>query len=520
MEPMELHPDEHEAFGAWAQDDLAEALRESLPVGLALFRGRDLCLRWCNPTYRSYFSEPGGNQVPLVGLRLDEYAPREIGEGVLHHLRSVAERGRPEVSGPLEFRGAGWGLTWWRYLLVPVAVEGERHVLAIVLEITEELRARRKAEELAVSLAERLAERKRLHEDAMRRAAVLDATLGAVVEGLILYDAEGRIVRMNDAARALTGYTEDDERRPVEERVARLKLLDADGNPAPLSSYLPLCALAGEVVRGVIQGFERPGGRVWASVSAAPIVDEAGRRLGAVLTVTDVTAQRELQEGMADLLRMVSHDLRTPLTAIQIRAQRLARTLPAEGKDRDTAEAINLGCKRMDGMIKELVEWGRLGVGLLEIEPRPVELGPLVAGLLGRNAPAVDASRVEVAIPEGLPPLHADPDRLERILLNLLGNALKYSPPGAPVRLEAGAEDGTVVIRVIDRGAGVPPEDRERIFDRFYRAKSGGTAEGLGLGLFITRRLVELHGGRIAVTASEVGRGSTFEARLPAALPH
>lgn len=506
--------------GSWLEaraSELMEVVGEALPVGLALFRGTDLRLRWCNPTYRSYFEEPGGGRPDLIGRRLDEYAPREVSDGVLPHLRRVADRGEATATGSLEFRGLSWGLSWWRYLLVPIEFEGERHVLGTVLEITDEVRTRRRAEDLAASLEERLGERKRLHAEAARRAAVLDATLAAVAEGLILYDDEGRIVRINDTARALIGYTDEDLRRPLEERAARLKLFDADGAPVPPEEFVPRRALAGETFRGAIYGLDLPAGRVWVSLSVAPIVDEAGRRLGAVLTLTDITRQRELQEGMADLLRMVSHDLRTPLTAIQLRAQRLARSLPADGKDRETAEAINLGCRRMDAMIKELVDWGRLGVGLLEIEPRPVELAPFVAGLLGRNAPAMDASRVELAIPAGLPPLLADPDRLERVLLNLIGNALKYSPPATRVRVEAEGAGRCVTIRVIDRGAGIPPEDRERIFDRFYRSHTGSQAEGLGLGLYITRRLVEAHGGRIAVTASEVGAGSTFEVRLPAA---
>ena len=352
-----------------------------------------------------------------------------------------------------------------------------------------------------------------------RQAARRDAALAAIAEGLIVYDAEGRIVRINDAARELIGYTAADLRRSLDERAGRLKISDIHGERIPPEAFITRRALVGEAFRGAIHAIDRPDGkRVWVSVSAAPVVDAAGARMGAVITLTDITRLRELQEEMADLLRMVSHDLRTPLTAIQLRAQRLARSLPAGG-DRELAEAIRGGCKRMDRMIGELVEWGRLGVGLLELEVRPLGLADFVQGLGGRNAGAIDAARIEAAIGAEVPPVRADPDRLERVLLNLITNGLKYSPPETRVRLEADVSGEFVRLRVIDRGSGIPPEERERIFDRFYRSRPTGGAGGLGLGLFITRRLVEAHGGTIRVE-SEVGRGSTFEVSLPVAQLH
>ena len=171
----------------------------------------------------------------------------------------------------------------------------------------------------------------------------------------------------------------------------------------------------------------------------------------------------------------------------------------------------------MDGIIKELVEWGRLGVGVLEIEPRPVSLATVFREFLARNAGVLAVHRLEAAIPDDLPELMADPERLERILANLVSNALKYSPPETPVRVEAERASRFVAIRVIDRGMGIGPEDRERIFDRFFRSSSSAQkTSGLGLGLFTTKRLVEAHGGEIRVE-SEPGKGSTFEVRLPVA---
>ena len=122
--------------------------------------------------------------------------------------------------------------------------------------------------------------------------------------------------------------------------------------------------------------------------------------------------------------------------------------------------------------------------------------------------------RLQVVVPEGLPLVPADPDRLERILLNLISNALKYSPPDSPVRLEARAIDGVIEISVIDRGQGIAPEDQPHIFERFYRPRGGRRADSVGLGLFIVHRLVEAHDGSIRVT-SVPGAGSRFSFTLP-----
>ena len=128
----------------------------------------------------------------------------------------------------------------------------------------------------------------------------------------------------------------------------------------------------------------------------------------------------------------------------------------------------------------------------------------------------MDIERITLDIPANLPSVDADVDRLERIILNLLTNALKYSPPASSVLLRAQHHDDTVVVLMTDNGPGIAPEDLPHLFERYYRGKSGPRAEGVGLGLYITKNLVDAHGGRIWVE-SEVGKGSTFAFTLPLA---
>jgi len=170
----------------------------------------------------------------------------------------------------------------------------------------------------------------------------------------------------------------------------------------------------------------------------------------------------------------------------------------------------------MNAMILDLVDSARLEANQLRMEPASVDLRSFVLDLQGRLAGALAMDRVRVQIPEGLPQVSADPNRLERILTNLLSNALKYSEPETEVFVGAERQDGMVRVWVSDSGVGIAEEDIPQLFQRFYRAKSGRKAEGLGLGLYITRMLVEAHGGKIWVE-SDLGKGSTFSFTLPLA---
>lgn len=231
--------------------------------------------------------------------------------------------------------------------------------------------------------------------------------------------------------------------------------------------------------------------------------------------------QKRLQQQQADFLHMVSHDLRAPVTIIQGHADVLAETLEQrqiDGSLREGVESIRRGIRRINVMIQDLVDSARLEGGQLTLNLQSVDLTAYLPSLLTRSAAIIEINRIRLDLPAGLPPVLADADRLERILINLLSNALKYSAPDAEVRLSARQQDGEVVISVIDQGYGIPPDDLPHVFERFYRAKGQHKAEGIGLGLYITEMLVEAHGGRIRAE-SEIGKGSTFSFTLPAASP-
>jgi signal transduction histidine kinase len=220
--------------------------------------------------------------------------------------------------------------------------------------------------------------------------------------------------------------------------------------------------------------------------------------------VVTIRRLRETTEQREDLLRAVSHDLRNPLQIVMLQAQRLQRD-PDERARRASAAVIT-ATRRMDRMLRDLADSARSEGGHLDLATRPVDLRRFVAELLEASDGVLDAARVENEIPPGLPLVLADPDRLDRILVNLVGNALKYSQDR--VIVEAAHDGDAVRVTVSDRGPGIAPDDLPRIFDRYYRGQRH-EGEGLGLGLFIVRKLVEAHGGRISAE-SRPGEGSAF----------
>ncbi len=229
--------------------------------------------------------------------------------------------------------------------------------------------------------------------------------------------------------------------------------------------------------------------------------------------------RRRAEEAERRLLYTVGHDLRAPATLINGEVQLLLEQLhgcemPERIQPRITA--LRQALRRMFAMIDDLTELAQLEEGPLALTTEPLSLRPYLEELLQRNAGLLDVARIALDIPADLPPLQADPRYLARILQNFLTNAQKYSAPATPIRISAHREEDTVVIAITDQGQGIAPEDLPHLFDRFYRTTRGRKAESLGLGLYITKRLVEAHGGRMWVE-SEVGKGSTFYFTLPLA---
>ncbi len=231
----------------------------------------------------------------------------------------------------------------------------------------------------------------------------------------------------------------------------------------------------------------------------------------------------ELERLRQETTDLIVHDLRSPLTCIEASLQLLQEILPEEVRT-SCATIIDLAmgsCREVIDLVDSLLEVTRIESSELALNLWPVSLLPLITDTLNRLSPLAEQYNItlELDAPAELPIIQGDGKKLERVLNNLLDNALKYTPDGGLITVTARPVNGRVEVRVSDTGPGIPPEHQERIFDRFTRVPgSEGRRRGLGLGLTFCRSVIEAHGGRIWVE-SEVGQGSTFAFTIPVEAP-
>lgn len=336
------------------------------------------------------------------------------------------------------------------------------------------------------------------------------AILGSMVEGVAVITQDQRIVFCNDAfCRALGVKDLPCENRPLVEVVRQSDLL------AVIQQALAKTeTVSAEVQIGTLH--RRSFSVTAAPIRAQPSGDDGS---GAVLVLHDITELRRLERVRRDFVANVSHELKTPLTAIQGFAETLlGGALDDAENSRRFLEIIRNHAARLGRLTDDLLKLSQIEAGKLELEFRSVSVADLIE-------PCVETARwkaaeknlaVEVDCPASLPGVRGDLRRLQEVLQNLLDNAVQYTAAGGRITVRAAAGHREVAIAVADTGIGIPHAEQDRIFERFYRVDVPRSREagGTGLGLAIAKHLVEAHGGRIEVQ-SEVGRGSTFSVFLP-----
>ncbi len=242
--------------------------------------------------------------------------------------------------------------------------------------------------------------------------------------------------------------------------------------------------------------------------------------IGSAITLQDITHLKELDRLKNDFVHTVSHDLRSPLTAVLGYAELLERVGPLNDQQRDFVKHIQSGVINITSLVNDLLDLSRIEAGF-DARKEDVQLEEIVKQSLENLRGILTGKhiRLEVSLPERVPALRGSRIRLRQMVDNLIGNAVKYTPEGGQVSVRLSAEEGLVILQVVDNGPGIPKSEQPHIFDKFYRASNvpSGTP-GTGLGLAIVKSIVENHQGRIWVS-STLGEGSTFTVMLPASAP-
>ena len=331
------------------------------------------------------------------------------------------------------------------------------------------------------------------------------AILSNIADGIVAVDREGQVVLWNEAAEAITGVPAAAAlgRTPFEV-LQRELASDEEG-------------LAGERLIAIQHG----GDEVTLSLTEAVMRDPVGAVSGRIFAFRDVSSERVVEQMKSDFVSTVSHQLRAPLTSIYGFAETLLRrdVLFGEAERETFLGYIASEAQRLTTIVDTLLSVARLEAGDLHVELVPTDLRDVVSEVVTnvQHGIVVNGHEFVLQLPEEPLAASADREKLGQVLANLLDNAVKFSPNGGTVTVEAHRRAGRVEVRVVDEGQGIPEDERERIFSKFHRSDSSPRGQsGAGLGLFIARGLVRAMGGRIWVDSAE-GGGSSFAFELPLA---
>jgi K+-sensing histidine kinase KdpD len=366
-------------------------------------------------------------------------------------------------------------------------------------------------------LFELLAESRQLAEEQRDQVQAILNSLPAAV--IIARAADWQVEMANPAASALLLDQQPALMAHPPQPGVDYDVLQADGTLLPRSQWPLAHAFRGELVRNRQLVFAtRTGRRIPVLVQAAPLRDATGAIGRAVVVFQDVTRLREAEQLKDDFLSLVSHEMRTPLTAIMGGAQMLLEEASLDDETRqDLLQNVVIESNRLNRTLSNILTLTAIQAGQMEPATEPVLLPVLVRRAIAETQPLAPGHRFAYELPASLPAAEADPELTGHILRNLLENAIKYSPPGTTVHVTGQTSGHTVMIDVRDEGAGIAASHIPHLFERFRRPGADPGVRGMGLGLYLCHHLVQVQGGSLAASSPGPGLGSTFTIVLPVA---
>ncbi len=362
----------------------------------------------------------------------------------------------------------------------------------------------------------------RLYQQLARERGRLAAIIDNSINGFLILTPGRRVEVINQALAAMLGLSKEEVVGRPCDQVLRLQNVAGD-NLCDEPDLLPRLLESPLRCEGDIP--QPDGSHISVAVTYTPLFDERGRLANIIGNVVDITPFREEEEIKSTFVSIISHELKTPVAIIKGYAQTLAR--PDAEWDPETArqglQVIEEEADRLENLIDTLLDVSRIQAGGLKLELAEVDLARLLERIVAAYRTQTERHWIELDLPQDLPVIVGDEERLRQVFTNLLSNAIKYSPEGGTIRIGGWVEEDPrrpgrqrVVIYVADQGIGIPESELPHIFDRFYRGDAGlrRRTSGVGLGLYLVHAIVEAHQGEIWIR-SEVGKGTTVFVALP-----
>jgi len=364
------------------------------------------------------------------------------------------------------------------------------------------------------SMAERIRQLRRLDLGKLLVAQqTTEATIDSLYDPVIVTDARGHVTKLNPAAEEIFGPEAKSIGRHVGEMAHDSRIAMAVSET--LSSQQPVAGEgAASVLPIIVDGTEHAFRR-----RTTPMRDDEGRLLGAVTLLEDITHLREIDRLKSEFIATASHELRTPLTSVQMSVHLLLEGVAGETTPRqqELLQACREDCARLEKLMRDLLDLSKIEAGEAAPHLSAVSARDLIAaaGESLRSQVESNGITLRIGVAVDLPSVLADRAQIERVISNLVSNAVRHTDPGGEIHISALRHDDHVAVSVADTGRGIPPEYLPQIFDRFVRVPNAPSG-GAGLGLAISKSIVEAHGGQIVVQ-SRVGHGTTFTFTLQVA---
>ena len=335
-----------------------------------------------------------------------------------------------------------------------------------------------------------------------------------IIDGVIVTDPQYRILVVNNVAENLFGITEKQVRnKPIRQVIHNKQLLDF------LFSLSTNEGNAAATTREITLKNPDTWRDIYLQARAARVKGEGDEVIGIVTIIRDITREKEIDKMKTELVSMVAHELRSPLTSISGFSELLLDEGITKEQSEEYAAIILKESNRLSELINKFLDISKIEAGKSQVKKAPVQLREVLEKVLDVNLHQAERKNIAVSVrvSNNLPQVLADRDMIEQVILNIFSNAIKYSPENSAVEIRIREVDGEIVTEIEDNGYGISEDSLPRIFDKFYRASDTEAVReisGTGLGLALVKEIVELHGGRVTVK-STLGKGSTFGFVLP-----